>query len=239
MVRTALAGIAGGALAGLVGGLFYGFAIASDGPTGEASTVLSLACITLLVATLGAVGVGFGIAAGRGAREHPAAWTVAGGALGGALVGGFVKLVGVDALALVFGTSPRGITGGLEGLAIGAAVGLGVVVASRPAMPLRIGAAIAALIGGAAGLGIALAGGRMMGGSLALLAETVPTSRLDLAPLGMLAGQDNFGAAAQAVCAALEGALYAGCIAARDDPRRTPRRPGARGSGRPEFPVQG
>jgi hypothetical protein len=51
-----------------------------------------------------------------------------------------------------------------------------------------------------------------MGGSLDLLARTFPGSRLELDQLGALFGESSFGPISQLVTAALEGALFAGCI---------------------------
>lgn len=49
-----------------------------------------------------------------------------GGTVGGLLVGAFGKLIGHDALLLLFGQPPGDITGALEGLLLSAAVGLAV-----------------------------------------------------------------------------------------------------------------
>ena len=220
--QAALLGAAvtvGAGLAGLVGGLFYGFAGASEplAPAmGATSMLLVLMCVTILVALVGGAGVAFGIAAAR--ALDPAWWAaVAGGALGGLIVGGLVELLGLDAFNLLLGHSPGDITGGSEGLVLGGAVGLGAWLAER-AMErgsLRRGVATAGLVGALAGLLIPLAGGRLMGGSLASLAATFPGSRLRLDSLGHLVGEDHFGRLSQALSGALEGGLFAaGLVAA-------------------------
>jgi hypothetical protein len=66
--------------------------------------------------------------------------------------------------------------------------------------------------GGAAGILIPLVGGRLMGGSLDLLAHHFPDSRLRLDPVGRLFGESGFGPVTQAVTGALEGMLFGGCI---------------------------
>jgi DNA-binding winged helix-turn-helix (wHTH) protein len=187
------AGTLGAGVAGLVGGLFYGFAGASQplGPgTGAVSVLLVLLWLTVAAALIGGAGVSFGIAAAGFAAARP--WSVAGGALGGLVVGGAVKLLGLDAFNLLLGRSPGDITGGVEGVLLGGAVGLGAWLASRGTVSrsLRRGVAVAALAGGGAGMVIPLAGGRLMGGSLDLLARQFPGSRLRLDQIGALFGED-------------------------------------------------
>ena len=213
-VLIAAAGTIGGGVAGFFGGLFYGFAGASQPlqpGMGAISVLLVLLCLTILVALIGGAGVAFGIAAAGVARARY--WLVAGGAVGGLLVGAVVKLLGLDAFSLLIGRSPGDITGPFEGLILGGAVGLGAWLASR-ASTLRRGAPVAALAGAAGGLLIALSGGRMMGGSLDLLARQFPASRLRLDQIGALFGEQGFGPVSRALTSALEGALFAGCVVA-------------------------
>jgi hypothetical protein len=109
-----------------------------------------------------------------------------GGAAGGLIVGALTKLLGLDAFNLLFGQSPADITGALEGLVMGGAVGLGAWLAARTAATprLRRGVALSALAGGIAGATIPLLGGRLMGGSLALLADSFASSKLRLNQIG-------------------------------------------------------
>lgn len=210
----ALAGVVGGGLAGFIGGLFYGFAGASQPLApgmGTISVLLVLMALTIVVALMGAAGVSLGIAGAAFLTRRIGGWCIAGGALGGLIVGAFVKFLGVDAFTLLFGSSPGDITGPLEGVTIGAAVGLGTWVASRRPM-LRQGTIAAAGLGALAGLAIPLLGGRMMGGSLALVAAHFPQSRLRLDSIGGLFGEQSFGPVAQAVTGALEGALFSGFV---------------------------
>lgn len=51
-----------------------------------------------------------------------------------------------------------------------------------------------------------------MSGSLALLAQRMPGSRLSLDQLGAVFGERGVGPTSQAVTGALEGALFAGCV---------------------------
>ena len=206
--RIGAAGTIGGGWAGLIGGLFYGFAGASQPLApgmGAVSVLLVLTSLTILVALIGGAGVSFGIAAARLVKGRPWLWSVIGGGLGGMLVGGGVKLLGLDAFNLLLGRSLGDITGAGEGLAIGAAVGLAAWLANG--VSLRRGAVQAGLIGAVAGAAIVLLGGRLMAGSLALLADQFPDSRLRFDELDAL-----FGPASYVVTGALEGALFAACV---------------------------
>jgi hypothetical protein len=160
--------------------------------------------VTILVALLGGIGVAFGIALTR----RFGAWCIAGGAAGGLLVGASVKLLGLDAFNLLIGQSPGDITGALEGLFIGGGCGLGVWLAN-PALSVRRSASQAAVCGGIAGLLISLLGGRLMLGSLDLLARQVPGSRLRLNQISQLFGETSFGPVTRTVTSVLEGALFA------------------------------
>jgi len=214
IARLAAAGAGGGLLAGLIGGLGYGFAAAVAQPGEGLSIVLVLILITALVAALGAGGVACGIAAAGFGAGRQGSSIIAGGAAGGLIVGAIVKLLGLDAFELLVGRSPGDITGAGEGALLGAAVGLAArwgLRSSRPALSAQRLAA-PALAGGLAGLVVPLLGGEMMGGSLALLAQHFPQSRLRLDALGRLFGENGFGPITQMATGALEGALFATCI---------------------------
>jgi DNA-binding winged helix-turn-helix (wHTH) protein len=215
-VRTlGLAGTLGGALAGAAGGLFYGFAGAAQTAQpgmGAASVLIVLVCVTVVVALIGAAGVAFGIGAAALSAARQWQWSVLGGAFGGLVVGAFVNLLGMDAFNLLMGSAPAGMTGAPEGTLLGAAVGLGAGLARSGRVSFRRGVAFAALAGAIAGVLIPLLGGRLMGGSLALLADSFPGSRLSLDRIGRLFGEDRFGPTSQAVTGGLEGLLFAGCI---------------------------
>ena len=129
-----------------------------------------------------------------------------GGAAGGLFVGAMTKLLGLDAFNLLFGLSPGDITGAAEGALLGGAVGLGAWLASHGAgaRSLRRGVAVAAVAGGGGGLLISLLGGRLMGGSLDLLAHGFPGSRLRLDQIGGLFGETGFGPISQAVTSCMD-----------------------------------
>jgi DNA-binding winged helix-turn-helix (wHTH) protein len=210
-------GTIGGGFAGLIGGIFYGFAGASQPlqpGLGATSVLLVMICLTILVGLIGAAGVSFGIAASGFPDRRSATSAILGGAAGGLVIGALTKLLGLDAFNLLFGQSPGNITGAMEGMILGAVVGLGAWYANREqARPrLRRGVAAAATVGAIAGAIIPLLGGRLMGGSLALLAASFHNSRLQLGEVGRLFGERDFGPVSQAVTGALEGGLFAGFV---------------------------
>jgi DNA-binding winged helix-turn-helix (wHTH) protein len=211
-------GTLGGGVAGLLGGTFYGFAATShplQPGMGAMSVLLVMICLTILLALIGGAGVSFGIAAAGGFAKRPfGAWSIVGGALGGALVGAMTKLLGIDAFNLLLGQSPGNVTGGPEGALLGGAVGMGAWLGCRGSGSLRKAVATAAALGATAGMTIVLLGGRLMGGSLDLLGRSLDGSRMRLDQLGALVGEDGFGPRAQLITAALEGALFGGCVVA-------------------------
>ncbi|WP_159712653.1 winged helix-turn-helix domain-containing protein [Sphingomonas sp. AX6] len=209
--RLAIAGTLGAGVAGAVGGVAYGFVAAADAGAGVLSILLVMIVVTTLVAVLGGAGVATGIASVSAVTGRGSAWTIAAGAAGGMLVGAIVKLFGMDAFALLLGQSPGDITGAAEGIALGAAVGLGSWLGARSAS-LRRAVGIAGVCGAVAGVAISLLGGRLMGGSLDLLARSMPGSRLRLDAIGGLFGEAAFGAISRMATGGIEGGLFAACI---------------------------
>ncbi|MBS0480307.1 MAG: transcriptional regulator [Proteobacteria bacterium] len=211
------AGAIGAGMAGMIGGLGYGFA-ATAAPlppaTGAASLLLIVWCLTILMALIGGGGVAFGIALAGRMGGGPWRWSMLGGAAGGLVVGAVVKLLGLDAFNLLLGRSPGDITGAVEGALLGGAVGLAGWLANRGVPSFRRRIAIAGGVGTVVGALIPLAGGRLMAGSLDLLARNVPGSRLRLDAIGRLFGEVGLGPIAQSATGAFEGALFAMCIIA-------------------------
>jgi DNA-binding winged helix-turn-helix (wHTH) protein len=214
--QEGLFGALGGALAGGVGGLLYGFAL-SDPATGigTLSTLMVLVALNVLVGLTGGVGVSGGLAAGRlaarFARTSGTGLRILGATLGGLFIGGLSKMLGVDAFNLLLGRAPAGITGGPEGAALGAAIAIGMLLGAR-FLPDRgflrrwkstIGAGLCA---GLAGLLIPAAGGHLMAGSLHLLATSFDESRLE--PFARLLGDLSTGLPAETLLAGMEGLLF-------------------------------
>ena len=211
------AGMAGGGVAGVFIGLFYGFGAAPEplqAGIGAASVLLVLVCISLVLGLIAGAGVGFGVAAAGFAPERRWLWSIVGGAAGGLATGALGKLIGLDAFNLLFGQSPGAITGAAEGALIGAAVGLGAWLASCLPGPVRLTPSFAAggLATAGAGMAAILLGGRLMGGSLDLLAQRFPQSRLSLDQIGAVFGEAGFGPVSQLATGAFEGLMFGGWV---------------------------
>lgn len=210
------AGVLGGGAAGMLGGLLYGFAGAPEAlqpGMGAISVLLVLVCVSVLIGSLAGGGVGFGVAAAGFASKHFSQWSMFGGAAGGLIVGAVVKLIGLDAFTLFLGQSPGDITGAAEGALLGGAIGFGLWLGSRTGVRvLRRSVIAGGVAGAAAGVLVSVLGGRLMGGSLELLAEHFPTSRLELGQIGGWFGESGFGPLTQTATSGLEGAVFAVCM---------------------------
>ena len=215
-VVSGAAGTFGGLVAGLVGGLIYGFLAASQGvaPGGSAfSILLVLLCITILIGIIGAAGVSFAMATEAFAVGGSWQWLTIAAAGGGLITGALVKLLGIDAFTLLIGQAPDHISGAMEGLLLGAAVGLAAAFARR-APSVRTASLLAACAGATAAVVIVLLGGRLLLGSLAGLTADFPSSHLHAERIGSVFGDPQFGPVTQLVSAGLEGALFASCVVA-------------------------
>jgi hypothetical protein len=160
---------------------------------------------------IGAAGVSFAIAGMLFARRQSLPWLALAGAAGGLFVGAFGKLLGHDSFVLLVGRSPGEITGAMEGFLLGAAVGTGAWLASKVRFA-RQAVALGGVTGAAGGIIIALLGGRLMLGSLELLAQAFPGSRLRIDQLGRLFGEAGFGPVTHYSSTVLEAALFSACV---------------------------
>lgn len=209
-------GTIGGILAGLLGGLVYGFGLAyapGDAAMGVISMLLVLIALNVIIGGLGGLGVSSGMAVAIVWLNGRKTWTIFGAAVGGLVVGGLAKLLGIDAFYLLFGMAPEGITGGLEGAVLGAALGLGIIFgggldANRSIRPV-VGAAS---VSGIAGVLISITGGHLMSGSLDLLTRSFTGSQLRFDAFGRFFGEPNFGFITQTVLAGVEGFLFGACV---------------------------
>jgi DNA-binding winged helix-turn-helix (wHTH) protein len=208
-------GAAAGAVAGALGGLALRLAPGSHAP---ASVAVTLALVGAIVGGLGAAGVGAGLAAAEAvARSWRGPALVLAGGAGGGLVGALSNLVGRWLLEGLFGRDLSAVGGGLEGLGIGAAAGLGYALATprreggmataRGGERLRT-AAITALSCAAAAVVITALGGHLAGTSLNFLARSFQGSQVGLAPLARMLGEPELGRLTRAVIGAGEGAFF-------------------------------
>ncbi len=210
----------GGATAGVVAGTLGGLALllAPDGHA-RAPIVLALAIVGAVAGTVGAGGVGAGLAGAEAlARSQRLLALVVCGALGGVFAGVIARLASRAVLISVFGRDISGIGGGIEGLVLGAAAGLGYGLATArlpggglaaPRGAARLGTALATGAACAlAGLLLALAGHHLVGASLDVLADQFSGSAAGLGPLAQLVGERTFRPVTRALISAFEGLLF-------------------------------
>lgn len=208
----------GGGLAGLVGGAAGGLILtAAPGSVASAAVIPVLAVIGGCCGAAGGAGVGAGLSIAEAImRSRRAIALVCGAALGGGLVGAAAQWLGRWSLAALVGVNVD-TGGGLEGLAIGGAAGLGYSLATLhaeggPAAPRgrsRLGAAgVTAAACGLAALALALAGRPLVGGTIHSIAQASAGSQTTLTPLGRLIGEPDFGPVTAALIATGEGALF-------------------------------
>jgi DNA-binding winged helix-turn-helix (wHTH) protein len=216
VIIESVAGTLGGGVAGLLGGLFYGFLITNasgSGNVGTASTMIVLLSLGIFIGMAGGFGVSCGMAvAGHFARDKKV-WKILGAAAGGMFIGGVAHLLGVDAFNLLFGRTPAGITGALEGAVLGAALMIGAQIgggfnAASPWRPV-VGAGFTGAI---AGVLIPLAGGKLFAGSLKLLVNIFAGSNLQIDALGRLFGDAQFGQVTPAILGGIEALLFGICV---------------------------
>ena len=211
-------GSLGGALAGAAAG-FVGGALLAALPGSPASPAV-VPVLTAAGGSCGAIG-GAGVAAGLAAVEAVVRsrriWTlIAGGALGGAAVGLAVQWMARWTLMTVVGV-PLPIGGGLEGLLIGAAAGLGYGLSTAgaeggfaaPRGPERWKTVAAtAFACGLAAFGLTTAGRPLVGGTIHRIAELSPAAQTTLTPLARLLGEPDFGPVTGTLIGTGEGLLF-------------------------------
>ena len=223
-LAAAIAGLGGGALgaggAGLVAALLLSsLLILAGGGHWPLVPVL-----TVLGAAVGAWGgglVGAGIAVGAGRPRSHGLATVASGALGGGIAGAVGhQLVGWT-MSELLGRPVSALGGAFEGVVLGGAVALGLVLAAgvdRRSGASLAGVLAAALCGAVAAGLLAAAGARLAGISLDAIADALKGARI-LAPLGTYlgepppVGQRGAGPATRLAVSLLEGGFFGGGVA--------------------------
>jgi DNA-binding winged helix-turn-helix (wHTH) protein len=208
----------GGGLAGVLAGATGGLILAAA-PASSASLDLApvLAVIGGCCGAAGGAGVGAGLSLAESiARSRRLAVIVGGASIGGGLAGLIAQLLGRWSLSTLVGVT-LSIGGGLEGLALGAAAGLGYSVSTShvqgglaaPRGGKRFRAA--ALTGGACGIAaliLTLSGRPLVGGTIHSIAQASRGSQAALTPIARLVGEPDFGPLTAAVIGTGEGALF-------------------------------
>lgn len=207
------AGLAG-ALGGAGGGLLLAVAPSSGAPL---AVVPVLAAIGGGCAAAGGVGVAVGLSVAESvARSRRMLALVGGAAMGGGLVGLAAQWMSRWGLAGLVGLHVP-VGGGLDGLVIGAAAGLGYAAATGAALGglatprgrerVRT-AGVVSLACGVAALALTLAGRPLVGGTIHAIATASQGSQMLLTPLARLVGEPNFGPVSSAVLGTGEGVLF-------------------------------
>ena len=209
---------AAAALAGVIGGALGGLLLASvPGSAASFAVVPVLALIGAGCGALGGAGVGAGLSAAEAAsRSRRTASLVLGAAVGGGLAGTIAQWLGRWSLAALVDIH-LDIGGGLEGVVIGAAAGLGYglatsgteggLAAPRGARRWRV-AIVTAVACGLAGLVLSYAGWPLVGGTVHAIATGSGGSQAALTPLGRLLGEPDFGPVSSAISGIFEGLLF-------------------------------
>jgi DNA-binding winged helix-turn-helix (wHTH) protein len=208
----------GGGLAGAIGGLAGGaLLVLSPQSAAHAAVIPVLAGIGAFCGAAGAAGVAGGMSIAESTARSARTIVVAiGGGAGGAVVGYAAQWFSRWSLAALVGVELP-IGGGLEGLALGTAAGLGYSAATRLpggglAAPRGIRrartAAVTAAACAVAALLLTAAGRPLVGGTVHAIAQASGGSQAVLTPLGRLVGDPEFGQLTRAVIAVGEAAFF-------------------------------
>jgi DNA-binding winged helix-turn-helix (wHTH) protein len=216
---------AGGALAGVIAGGAGGLALWLV-PESKATpnVVVALGLVGAVAGALGAAGIGAGLAMAEAlARSARTLALTMSGAAAGALAGSLAHLLARAVLSGVFGRDLAAIAGGVEGLVLGAAAGLGYALSTsglpggglatpRGAARVRTALVTGATCGAAAVL-LTLADRQLVASTLDSMAAAFEGSDVGLAPLARLLGEQELRPVTRAVVSAFEGLLFGAGLA--------------------------
>jgi DNA-binding winged helix-turn-helix (wHTH) protein len=212
--RASLGGGLAGAFGGAAGGLLLAAAPGSSAP---AAVAIVLAAIGAAAGALGGAGVAAGLSLAEAvARSRRVPALVAGAALGGGTIGLVVEWLARWSLAALVGVHVD-MGGGVEGIAIGAAAGLGYAIATRhiedglaaPRGRRRLGVAVmTAAACGVAAIALTAGGRSLVGGTVHAVAQASQGSQATLTPLGRLIGEPDFGPVTRLLIGCGEGTLF-------------------------------
>jgi DNA-binding winged helix-turn-helix (wHTH) protein len=220
-VSASLGGAAAGLLAGAAGGIAFLLVPESQA---RLDLILALGLVGAAAGAMGAAGVGAGLAAAEAiARSRRALALAAFGAAGGGFVGAIAHVLARALLSGVFGRELGALGGGLEGLVIGGAAGIGYAASTAfladggMAAPRGATRARTVLVTGlacaVAGVGLTLAGRHLISSSLDAMASGFSGSQVGLAPLARLLGEGTLRPITGAIISAFEGLMFGGGLA--------------------------
>ncbi len=217
---AAAAGALGGAAAGVCGGVAL---FLSPMSTARPQSALALAAIGALAGGVGAAGIGAGLAAAEVlARSRRGLALAVCGAASGALVAMVAHLLLRALLDDLFGLQFPYRGGGIDGLVLGGAAGIGYALATpqppggglaAPSGQRRVTASIiVAACCAAATTALSLSGRLLVGGLVHDVTALSRDAGLVLAPLGHFIGEPDFGPNTRALLSAFEGAVFGGTL---------------------------
>ncbi len=208
---------AGGGIAGAVGGIAGGVILAAaPGSAASVAVVPVLGAIGACCGAAGGAGVGAGLSAAEAvARSRRALALVGGAAIGGGIAGSIAQWLARWTLMTLMGVSVD-VGGGIEGILIGGAAGLGYALTTSSADGLaaprgRRRLRVAAWTGGMCGLAalvLAASGRPLVGGTIDAIAAMAGGAQAALTPLGRLLGEPDFGPVTGAIVGTGEGVLF-------------------------------
>jgi DNA-binding winged helix-turn-helix (wHTH) protein len=215
ILRETIGGALGAGLAGLLVGISLGTALAyfREIPAYESITlILVLASLGMFASMLAGMGISLGMNSLKViSYRHSPYWKIVGAMLGGAMIGGFLHLVGVDTFLALFGQDLTGIAGAYEGALVGLGMSFGASLGgmnTKNARSLKvllaaIGAMLAAII-------LTLIEGNLFSASIESIAKSFVNSQFKLEPLAELFGETHFGRLSRLILGAFEGFLFGG-----------------------------
>jgi DNA-binding winged helix-turn-helix (wHTH) protein len=213
----------GGGVAGLLGGIVGGLLLAAA--PGSSAPLAVLPVLAVIGAGCGAVG-GAAIGAGMSiaeavARSQRTVALIVGAAIAGGVAGAAIQWLGRESLLALVGVRVE-TGGGLEGLVVGATVGLGYALATSGvegglAAPRGRGrvrvAALTALACGLGALALSASGRPLVGGTIHAIAQASQGSQAALTPLGRIIGEPDFGPITRALIGMGEGLFFGAGLA--------------------------
>lgn len=216
-VGAAAAGLAAGTIGGAI------LSLLPDSVSGI-RTVVALALVGGAAGAAGGAGIGAGLAAAEALARSARAFALVGaGAVAGLCSGALAHQAVRTLVSGIFGGEVDALAGGVEGLAMGAAIGAGYALATRRlpqggmAAPRGRARWRTALVTGgvaaAAGVALALAGRHLVGSSLDVMADIFAGSQVGLDALARMLGEDSLRPLTRALVAAFEGLLFGAGLA--------------------------
>jgi len=219
LVQT-LGGTLGAALSGMFVGMVIGIGLILVKPAPAYDRVSMMLVLTSLGTIAGAFG-GFGVSAGMVSVNyitfrHSRWWSILGAVAGGAVMGAFLNILGIDILKSLFGHYLHGLTGAFEGALIGFGLSAGILFTPRiKGLSYHwshiIGAAVGAML---AAVMLTLIGGNLFSGSLDIVARSFSESQVKFDRLALIFGESQFGQLSRLALGGIEGMLFGGFLVA-------------------------